>query len=677
MSAIVKTVADPKLAQMLEYANTLIRSSPDGVIAIDIKLRITEWNLLMEQMCGKRREQVIGLDLADIPFMKETGEVDRITAGLDGKEICNREVVYRIPGTNRDGIFESVVALLRGPTGENIGAVLRIRDITERKRMADVATESENRLRTVLDSKQAGIIIIDPDTHKIVDVNPFAASMVGAARETIVGAECHKFICPAERGHCPITDLHQTIDNRECVLLTASGEGRDIIKTVSMVQLDNKPHLLESFIDITARKRTEQALSDSEARLSSIFDPVQDGILVADAHTRRFRMANVAICNMLGYTLDELLNLGVEDIHPGEQLANVNLQFERQLKGDITLVTLPVKRKDGSVFHADINTASATIGGQRYITGVFRDISVRLQADLALRKSEKFLDTLLNAIPVPVFYKDRDGRYLGFNNAYETFIGATRDQLIGKSVFDISPPELAKIYHAKDLELYESGEKQRYESRVKDALGSIHDVIFSKAVFRDSQGVVSGLIGAVLDITDRKRAEQAEERASRDGLTGLYNHRTFYALLKDEISRSERTDQPLSLLMLDIDFFKRVNDTHGHQAGDAILIGISDLLQTEARAIDLVCRYGGEEITIILPGTNELGAMKIAERIRAAVAGRLFDITEGKAININVSIGVATYPQHVHTLEDFVKAADVALYSAKQGGRNRVCRYGI
>ncbi len=133
----------------------------------------------------------------------------------------------------------------------------------------------------------------------------------------------------------------------------------------------------------------------------------------------------------------------------------------------------------------------------------------RKKTEDALRASVEFQHSLLDAIPIPVFYKDREGRYLGFNKAYETFLGVTRDQMIGKSAFDISPPELAKIYHAKDAELIERGGMQQYESQVKNTHGVLRDVIFNKAVFTDSQGNVSGLIGAILDITERKQAEAA------------------------------------------------------------------------------------------------------------------------------------------------------------------------
>ena len=147
-----------------------------------------------------------------------------------------------------------------------------------------------------------------------------------------------------------------------------------------------------------------------------------------------------------------------------------------------------------------------------------REIAERKQAEEALRESEVFLKTLIDAIPTPVFYKDRHGKYLGFNRAFETFFGETKERLIGKSVFDINPPELAGAYHAQDDELFISGGIQSYESQWETAQGKLRDFIFNKAVFTDSTGVVAGLIGVLIDITERKKAEKEREKF-RDQLT--------------------------------------------------------------------------------------------------------------------------------------------------------------
>jgi len=162
-----------------------------------------------------------------------------------------------------------------------------------------------------------------------------------------------------------------------------------------------------------------------------------------------------------------------------------------------------------------------------------------------------------------------------------------------------------------------------------------------------------------------------EELATHDGLTGLYNHRTFYTLLEDEIGRARRYKRQLTIFMIDIDHFKSINDTHGHLAGDAILRDLSKLLTIQVRGIDRVCRYGGEEFVIILP---EMGkALDAAERLREAIEATPFDTGSGKRISITASIGVASYPGDAEDLDAVVAAADSALYAAKRGGRNRVC----
>lgn len=174
----------------------------------------------------------------------------------------------------------------------------------------------------------------------------------------------------------------------------------------------------------------------------------------------------------------------------------------------------------------------------------------------------------------------------------------------------------------------------------------------------------------------RIEADQAalEAFATRDGLTGLYNHRAFYKLLGDELARAQRFERPVSLLLLDIDYFKRVNDTHGHLAGDAVLRGLSELLGRETRAVDRVCRYGGEEIVVILPETGLDAAARFAERLRAAVEAWPFD-ANAILIRLTVSIGVASWPLHADNAQALISAADTAMYAAKQGGRNRVVRY--
>jgi len=165
--------------------------------------------------------------------------------------------------------------------------------------------------------------------------------------------------------------------------------------------------------------------------------------------------------------------------------------------------------------------------------------------------------------------------------------------------------------------------------------------------------------------------ERAEHLATTDGLTGVLNRRTFNAQLQGRLREALRYNRPLSLLLLDVDHFKKVNDTWGHPAGDVVLRGIAALAQRQARETDIVARYGGEEMALILPETDAQGAHTIAERIRKAAAAASH-ATEQGVIQVTVSIGVATWPGPGDSAEELLEAADKALYRAKQGGRNRV-----
>jgi len=145
--------------------------------------------------------------------------------------------------------------------------------------------------------------------------------------------------------------------------------------------------------------------------------------------------------------------------------------------------------------------------------------------------------------------------------------------------------------------------------------------------------------------------------------------------LKEELYRAERTHSQLSLMILDIDHFKRFNDTYGHQAGDTILATIAERVLSNARKVDLTARYGGDEFFILLPDTSPEEALLLAERLHHAVATEPVALPDGKVVRLTVSIGIATYPTHAASIEELIKRADEALYWIKSHGRNRIRLY--
>ena len=172
---------------------------------------------------------------------------------------------------------------------------------------------------------------------------------------------------------------------------------------------------------------------------------------------------------------------------------------------------------------------------------------------------------------------------------------------------------------------------------------------------------------ATLSLQDRLR-----QQSIRDPLSGLYNRRYLEESAQRELTRCGRRGQPLSLLMLDIDHFKKFNDTHGHPGGDALLAQFGQLLQSMTRGEDIACRYGGEEFTLILPEAGSDAAFQRADAIRAAVEAMQVTHLGAALGKVTVSIGVATYPEHGATPDGLMRLADDALYRAKRAGRNRV-----
>jgi two-component system cell cycle response regulator len=165
--------------------------------------------------------------------------------------------------------------------------------------------------------------------------------------------------------------------------------------------------------------------------------------------------------------------------------------------------------------------------------------------------------------------------------------------------------------------------------------------------------------------------EEAIRLSLTDGMTGLWNRRNFDLRLESELSRAVRFSEPFAVVFVELDQMKAVNDRHGHQAGDTVLIELARRLTEAVREVDVVARWGGDEFTLLLPKTGLAGALRLAEKIRAAVADAPFVVDTGE-LDITISVGVAAYPEHGAAGKDLVAAADAAMYQAKARGRNRV-----
>lgn len=301
--------------------------------------------------------------------------------------------------------------------------------------------------------------------------------------------------------------------------------------------------------------------------------------------------------------------------------------------------------------------------------------ATRLKLEVSRRQeSENRLHTLLETIPDLVWLKDPDGVYLFCNHKFERFLGAAECDIVGKTDRDFLPKELADFFQYRDRAAMESNCPLINEERVTYADDGHEELLETiKTTLRDQNGKILGVLGISRDITSRKEAEEkARYLALHDPLTGLYNRRVLEGRLTEELNRAERYQRPLSIFMLDLDHFKRVNDTHGHQFGDVALCHLAQLLENSIRKTDYVARYGGEEFIVVLPETPLSEAIDLAERLCEQIKNEDIPIGRHQKIRLTASIGVSCYPMHHHTWKGLIENADSAMYLAKKEGRNRV-----
>lgn len=307
--------------------------------------------------------------------------------------------------------------------------------------------------------------------------------------------------------------------------------------------------------EITGHKRVEEVLRESEQRFRTIFDGATDGILIADTETKRFYTGNKAICQMIGYPAEEMKNLGIVDIHPKEDLPFITEQFEKQAKGEIALAKdIPVKRKDGSVFYADINTSLVTFEGKTYLMGIFRDITDRKRAEEALRKSEAGLANAQRIARLGNWEWDITRNELRWSDEiYRIFgltprsFGATYEAFLNF----VHPDDRGFVKKSVNGALYE---KKPYsiDHRIVLPDGSVRIVYEQAEVIFDNTGKAIQMNGTVQDITERKRIEEAL-KVLNDTLEQRIAERTAALVkanneLKVEITERKRAEEELRKL---------------------------------------------------------------------------------------------------------------------------------
>lgn len=307
-----------------------------------------------------------------------------------------------------------------------------------------------------------------------------------------------------------------------------------------------------------------------------------------------------------------------------------------------------------------------------------------------LKKSKEFLSSVIHTIPDPVFVKDKNRLWIVLNTAYSRFLGYPLEDLLNKSEFDFLPPEQANHARYQEDLIFTTGIDQESEEEFTDASGITHLIATKRSLHRDAAGNLF-LVGVIRDITHRKRMEEelrrtaaelvrsnaelkeAEDRlrhmAYFDTLTGLPNRALFMERLTQALALAREHHQVVALLFLDLNGFKQINDTFGHQMGNLLLKAVAQRLNRCLRSSDTVARLGGDEFVVLLPAIPDpQDVARVAEKILLTFSNHF--ALEGKAIPVSTSIGISLYPQDGEDMDTLLKKADLAMYQAKGLGKN-------
>ncbi|NJN73666.1 MAG: diguanylate cyclase, partial [Limnothrix sp. RL_2_0] len=308
-----------------------------------------------------------------------------------------------------------------------------------------------------------------------------------------------------------------------------------------------------------------------------------------------------------------------------------------------------------------------------------------------LGRSREFFHLIIDNIPDPVFVKDTDFKLTVVNEAFCQLINTTESDIIGKTDYDIFTPDEAEIFRHQEASVLETSQATETEEVITNLNGETFAIATKRSLHRDGAGNIF-LVGVIRDITERKKLEadlrrtaeeltrsndelkKSEEHllrlANHDPLTNLPNRKFFNEKIQQLVKEAQQEEQLVSLLFLDLDGFKPVNDNFGHDMGDVLLKAVAQRIKNCLRATDIVSRLGGDEFTILLPRIKKpLDSSIVAEKILKTVSSPY--MLQGNQIQITVSIGISVYPFDNQDTSELIKLADQAMYEAKRSGRNQ------
>ena len=660
-----------------ELAQALVRCAGTGIYIIqDGKFKYV--NPLFHEMTGYTQKALRDVRALDLVHLDDREAVrSKAIESLKGGSSLPCE--YRF--IKKSGEVMWVLERLTSTEykGER-AAVGSFMDITERKQAEDALAKSEARYRTIMDETHDDYFEVDLAGNYIF-ANDVLCRGIGYTAEELIGKR-YNLTTNSDDAEKMYKVFHQVYLTGEPIkahnFKFVRKDGSIGIGELSAFPMRNENGDIVGFRgvihNVTENVMMEEALRQSEARYRTIMDETHDDYFEVDL-AGNYTFVNDAICRSVGCTAEDMIGKKYSVNTPGEDAKRIYEAFHQvYLTGQpVKALTFKFIRKDGSFGVGELSAftmrdESGEIIGFR---GVSHDVTERVMMEEALRRSEERYRTILEEIEEGYYEVNLAGDITFANKAACRQFGRSEAELIGMSYREYVQKEDVKSVYRAWNKVYRTGEPLRaypFATIRKD--GTQLFLENSVSPLRNKEGKIIGFRSVSRDVTERKQFEQKlADMATHDSLTGLPNRMLLNDRLTMGLALSRRGGSRLAVMMLDLDKFKVINDTMGHDIGDQLLKAVGERLASVTRKSDTVGRMGGDEFVLVLPQISRPSdAAMLAQRILDIFREPF--VFDSHQLNVTTSVGIAVYPDDGKEIEELLKNADTAMYRAKEQGRD-------
>lgn len=659
---------DPFIATTLEKSALI-------TLVIDERDQARHASPALLELLGIESATVVGRDILDLFHQEDRTLLQARLADARGRESGQPVRLSRLRLDTEAGrtawLQARLVRIDEGP--ERGSVVLSAIEANDPPLEVPALASSAMRFASLFSTSRHAVLITRAEDRVVVDFNEAFTDLTGWTRDEGVGRRREQLLPLADSADNELIDarLQDTsgLEDLECAAITRDGRLVEVALSARYAELDGARCIVAVLRDLTEHRRTEMALAESEEKFARIFHRSPDAMSIVRLADGVIIDVNEGFTELFQCARDSVVGRRVQELRPGGG-DHASLHWLHDAARERANLEIDLVLPRGTI-PALVSTTLSEINGEACAISLIKDMSELARARLAVEESERRFRGAFEHAPIGMMLVGPNGRISQVNRELCELLGYEQADLVGSEPDSLVFEDDRHEHHRVRQELL-SGEADEatLETRYVRKDGSIIWTNRHVVLQRAKDGTPVHVIVQVQDITDLKTSrERMEKLAFYDTLTGLANRRLFTDRLQQAVRHAERTGRPTTLMYLDLDNFKRVNDSLGHEAGDELLRAVAARLLESVRTEDTVGRFGGDEFTVLLnEACDGRGASAVARKILASLAEPL--TIAGHEFRVTTSIGLTLAPEDGTEPQTLLKNADLAMYRAKERGRD-------